>query len=834
MRPFLLLALLFLASFSSFAKEKVTISPEPLWLFKVNPDLNRSIDPKNVNNGYYLELLDQQVNIINQTEYSHFQRNIINESGIQNASEISVVYTPEYQQVIIHYVKVIRNGVELNRLNLKEIKIVQEETDAEDFQYNGTKRAFITLKDIRKGDRIEAAYSIQGFNPVFGNHFQTHIYFSNNNPITNYFETIICEPERKLYLNYFQDASKPSEEIVSGAKVYHWNNPVVKIWESQKGVPSWYNSYPYVAISEYKEWNEVVDWGVSLFNDYNFELPAALKTLIEEWKKKANGNDEEFARQAVRYVQDNIRYLGMEIGINTHKPHDPAKIFTQGYGDCKDKSLLLVTILRAGNMPAYVALLNTGKKSEMAKAEVAPSIFNHAIVAVQRPDGFQFIDPTMTYQRGKFTDIYLPDYAYALVLRKGETGLTKIPHNKRTTTIVENLIVAKNDTSRLKVVSTFTGGAADNIRGVFAGTSMKDMKDSYTEYYDGQYDGIAADEDIIMEDDSVNNTIVLKESYIIPEIWTVEKGKPKMTFSVYAKTIQDQFSEPVSISKKLPMALNFPQSLDYTLKMEMFEDWSFPRKPIYIFNDSYEFEYVAKISGKFVTLKYTLKTFKDHIPGEETAQYKEDYKKISDCFGYELSYTDIPKGTITTGFNPNKWTIILSVFIAGAFAFLFTKLNKRTVEVPYDRDSGWNIGGWMVLLGIGLSVGVMVHAISLFSAQYFNQDAWNSWTQIGAGFHTTVVCELIFALLNLFSSLAVLYWFLMRRDIFPQMFISYVLLMFSGQLIMLVIYSNNVYPESVGNLASKNVKELVRLMVYGAIWCTYVIRSYRAKATFLK
>ncbi len=314
---------------------------------------------------------------------------------------ISVLFSPEYQSLSFHYVRVIRNGVVLNRLKLNEIVVIHEENDVDKYQYNGRKRAFIILKDIRKDDRIEAAYSLTGFNPVFANKFTADISFVNDNPILNYYQTVIAESTRQLRFTYYKDCPKPQELIAGDSKIYHWNNATINLWESVSGSPSWFDPYPYVTISEFGNWKQVVDWGLNIYNNYNFELPATLKTRISEWRKRSNGDDNEFIRVALRFVQDDIRYLGLEIGVNTHKPHNPAEVLRNAYGDCKDKALLLATILRSENINAYAALVNTNLRGDLIKRAPSPNEFDHVIVGIENQGALNMLIQQCRSKRGK-------------------------------------------------------------------------------------------------------------------------------------------------------------------------------------------------------------------------------------------------------------------------------------------------------------------------------------------------------------------------------------------------------------------------------------------------
>jgi transglutaminase-like putative cysteine protease len=63
---------------------------------------------------------------------------------------------------------------------------------------------------------------------------------------------------------------------------------------------------------------------------------------------------EEKINKIINYVQDDIRYMGVESGIGSIKPFAPEEVAKRRYGDCKDKSLLLVSLLKqVGVTKAY-------------------------------------------------------------------------------------------------------------------------------------------------------------------------------------------------------------------------------------------------------------------------------------------------------------------------------------------------------------------------------------------------------------------------------------------------------------------------------------------------
>src|SRR3546814_13646976 len=76
--------------------------------------------------------------------------------------------------------------------------------------------------------------------------------------------------------------------------------------------------------------------------------------MAKRWPKA-----EDRVTEVTRYIQDNIRYVGEEMGEGSYVPRRPALVLERGYGDCKDKSLLLAVALRRVGIDAVPALVST-------------------------------------------------------------------------------------------------------------------------------------------------------------------------------------------------------------------------------------------------------------------------------------------------------------------------------------------------------------------------------------------------------------------------------------------------------------------------------------------
>jgi hypothetical protein len=96
---------------------------------------------------------------------------VVNNVGVQNASEINISFDPAYETISFHFIRIIRNGEIINKYKEKEIKVIQREDNLESKIYDGSLTAYLSLSDIRLGDIIEYSYTIKGRNPIFNNKY---------------------------------------------------------------------------------------------------------------------------------------------------------------------------------------------------------------------------------------------------------------------------------------------------------------------------------------------------------------------------------------------------------------------------------------------------------------------------------------------------------------------------------------------------------------------------------------------------------------------------------------------------------------------------------------
>jgi hypothetical protein len=141
----------------------------------------------------------------------------------------------------------------------------------------------------------------------------------------------------------------------------------------------------------FTSWQEMANWQRVLYQGRREASPEIKKKVAQLTAAAATP----LARmQALAgFLQQEIRYVAITLGIGGLQPHPAPEIFTHRYGDCKDKATLLSTMLREVGIDSYYVVINTERGGASPAAPPALNWFNHVILAIRLPDGVN--DPSL-------------------------------------------------------------------------------------------------------------------------------------------------------------------------------------------------------------------------------------------------------------------------------------------------------------------------------------------------------------------------------------------------------------------------------------------------------
>lgn len=220
--------------------------------------------------------------------------------------------------------------------------------------------------------------------------FQDFWYFQNSIPVEKSRYTLRLPPKWEYRANWNNhSAQSPVEQ--GGA--YIWEVTDVPRIEKEHNEP------PYQALAgnmivtffsdtvrdlTYQSWKDLGGWYKQLTTGVRDASPALTAKTMELAPTSRPMWDRISA--LARFSQRDVRYVEIKIGIGGYKPHLASEILAHRYGDCKDKATVLSSMLGQIGIKSYYILLDDTRGIYTEKT--APSLnFNHAIIAIQLPDG---------------------------------------------------------------------------------------------------------------------------------------------------------------------------------------------------------------------------------------------------------------------------------------------------------------------------------------------------------------------------------------------------------------------------------------------------------------
>jgi len=568
--PCVLLALLVFAGAPAFASEApgYEIAPTPAWVLPSTPGEATQAHLKQSSEGVSYLLVDSQV-LSQRNERMRYYRYVsraLNAKGVESVGNLSIDFDPEWQKVQLHAVNVVRGGRVIDKLAGARIEVIQQEKELDELIYNGSKTVKVFLKDVRPGDVVDYSYSTIGRNPVFAGFEFGATDLQWGVPVARLRARLLVPDTFALDVRTRNSKLQPEISEHDGLRDYRWDFEHTVPLSVEKGAPDWYAPYAEAEWSEFHDWAAVSEWAQPLY-----QVPARLGPELEAEAKRIERAEKTPAGRmlaVLRFVQQEVRYLGVETGRNTHAPNPPDLVWERRFGDCKDKVLLTMTLLRRLGVQAWPALVNTTLRRGIASRLPNPAAFDHVIVQASIGGRVWWLDPTRPMQESDADHLYQPDYGFSLVVSPQARGL--VPMKSAGSLSRRDVHVqfdARNQFTgpvAFKVVTVYEGGAAESQRDELSDSTLESLQQDYLRYYADSYPGIRLAAPMRVSDDKRLNRLTTTESYSIANIAGEPDSEGRRTVWIETPDVDEVLSDPEVKLRKSPLLLKYPLEVSAT------------------------------------------------------------------------------------------------------------------------------------------------------------------------------------------------------------------------------------------------------------------------------
>jgi transglutaminase-like putative cysteine protease len=634
----------------AWAADDVGRGPPAAWVHELAIPKPRPARMRQVEDGVYYLLSDSQVKPerIRQTSFHRSVYLVTDRSGLEEAARFDVDYDPATEDVVLHRVHIIRNGQIIDRLPDANVRVLERESELDNGVFDGLKTVHVEIKDVEVGDIVDLEYSWERRESFWPGEFFSNVTVDWSVPLEMTHYRVLWPADRPLTIRNRNTKIAPVETREGDDISYDWTNIDRDPIPDEDGTPDWYPTWGTVELSSMTSWAQVVDWALPRYaiqGDLPPELAARVDAIAKTYKRP-----EDRITQAMRLVEDELRYVSISIGTQSFTPRAPAEVFRSGYGDCKDKSELLVAMLRRLGVEAYVALTDTKNGPKLPDMAPAANIYDHAVVEVRLKGRNYWIDPTSAHAGGRFPDLAPVDYGYGLPVAPGQTHLDRMmpaAPTAPTYRTVERyeLSGAVKPSLKLSVETTYTGAEADAMRSSVASKSLAKLEGDYLDFYRGFYPGLVRDKPLRIADDREKNRLVSHESYSLSAD-DMRKDKLLGRFPVKASSL-DRYSKVPSGERKTPYQAETGVNMEHVVVV--ITPGKKPPAPKAIDIDGKAFRYTLDTArdGDALTLDFKLVGKGDGvIPAADVSGVADDAQGVTDGNYWYLDLASAAGGTI--------------------------------------------------------------------------------------------------------------------------------------------------------------------------------------------
>jgi len=275
-------------------------------------------------------------------------------------------------------------------------------------EHNEGTRPRIRWPDLSPGDVVEVAIRTWTSGAVGGRgdppfYFLDYAGAPSTHPL--FYNEVIVEAskEHPIYLDVIHGegaaAPRREERDENGRHVTRlvWEKPIVVAEEPLS--PNLSEIVPVIVGSNFKTWQEFRAWYGEAIRGFT-EPDAEVRRLAGELTKGKTSREAKL-RAIFDFVSDDIRYVNYVSG-EWWLPNRPQQLLARREGDCDDKALLLITLLKSVGIDAQEVMVQTretGQPSVVLAKNAAVPMFDHGIAFLPGPNGGTYLDATSPMSR---------------------------------------------------------------------------------------------------------------------------------------------------------------------------------------------------------------------------------------------------------------------------------------------------------------------------------------------------------------------------------------------------------------------------------------------------
>ena len=382
---------------------------------------------------------------------------------------------------------------------------------------------------------------------------------------------------------------KPTISDDEETTIYSWAYGETPAIQPEIGMASLEDIIPKLSYSSVPSWDEVAQWYNDLAKD-RYEADDEIKALAEKLTSNLTGREDKI-KAIYHFVASQIRYLGIEYGVGAYQPKHAKDVLKYRYGDCKDKTTLVISMLRCLGIRAFPVMINALPHEKIDVDLPSPGQFNHVIAVCERLStdvaevarlksaDSVWLDPTA--ETCSYGDLPISDQGktvFVITDKDGKFAKTPTYSSNSNKISIESFISINADGSVYGKERMLTGGQYNmTYRLLYKSLNPRETENAFATTLNHQYPGVRIENISISDLFDMDTPVETSIEFLSPKYCL--SLSDKLLFAMPGDNLASYASLVGPSERKFDLFLGFPMRLSKKISISIPDGYTPLRLP---------------------------------------------------------------------------------------------------------------------------------------------------------------------------------------------------------------------------------------------------------------
>ncbi|MBN8808667.1 MAG: DUF3857 domain-containing protein [Sphingomonas sp.] len=555
--------------------------------------------------------------------------------GLAKLASVTTSWNPEHDSVTVHRLRILRGGQVIDVLKTQKFSVLHREVNLERASIDGRLTGSLQIEGLQVGDIVEFARTYRHIDPALGGHREADIRFASMTADSRL--TASWGEGGSMQWRAMRGLPEPVVKRDGETAVLSITAPYLATPVLPRGAPARFQQADAIQFSDWKDWAQLSAAMAPLYAKAAAVAPDG--AVGQAAAKIAASSKDQVARAeaALALVQNQVRYLFVGLNDGGYVPAAAEQTWQRRYGDCKGKTVLLLSLLHALGIEAQPVLVNTTAIGDAVPRYLpAAGLFNHVLVRATIGGRAYWLDGTRMGDR-RLAEIETPAFRWGLPLQPSDATLVRMMPDPRKTPLIATRLSFDGSAGFDKPVPAhgevvFRGDAGTLISRQIAATASDARERSLRTLWRQNYPYLTPTT-VSATFDATTNTETL--TFAGTAALDMQDGAMELTGVQLGGTVD--YSREDGPDQDAPFAVNYPFSSEYLETITLpGKGKGFTLDPLAFDRTIAGYAYTRQgaIDGGVLTLKLSRQAVAPEFPATDAPTAQRDLRRLSQMHLY--------------------------------------------------------------------------------------------------------------------------------------------------------------------------------------------------------